>query len=302
MSDVERVEQGTRWVFTLNNYSDADITVLYQLGQTVKYLVFGKEVGTSGTPHLQGFIVFHSNTRRNAAKLLISNRAHLQVARGSAEQASLYCKKDNDFTEFGSLPAPRGRPCSATAVLEWILAQSSRPTRSQVSLVFPKYGLHCGRIDQFIEDVYPRVFTVPGDFRPHQQSLHDRLLEPPDDTTIIFVVDPVGNTGKSWFTRKYFSLYPKDVQFLGVGKSTDIAHAIQPDKRVFFFDVPRDSSQYLQYSPLEGLKNKVIFSPKYLSMTKMIDNDVHVVVFMNERPDMTKLSEHRYEVINWLNL
>jgi len=303
MEDLSRIQQGTRWVFTLHNYCNEDIINLTALGSRVKYLVFGREVcPTTGTPHLQGFVVFNSNTRRNAAKLLISHRCHLDPARGTPQEASTYCKKDDDFEEFGSLPASRGRPCTANLVLEYIQAQDRRPTRSQISLAFPKLGLYCGRIESFIDDVWDKPYVCPGEFRPHQQLLHDRLQEPADDTTVIVVIDPVGNTGKSWFTRKYFSLYPADVQFLGVGKSTDIAHAIQPDKRVFFIDVPRDSAQYLQYPPLEKLKDRIIFSPKYNSCTKMLEHNVHVVIFMNERPDMAKLSAHRWEIINWLNL
>jgi len=46
-----------RWVFTLNNYTDEDISALADAstvngGETFSYLVFGREVGESGIPYL----------------------------------------------------------------------------------------------------------------------------------------------------------------------------------------------------------------------------------------------------------
>lgn len=84
---------------------------------------------------------------------------------------------------------------------------------------------------------------------------------------------------------------------MSVGKRDDMAHAIDETKRVFIIDVPRGSMEYLQYSVLEMLKDKVVFSPKYESRTKIIPHNVHVVVMCNEQPDMNKLTRDRYNII-----
>jgi hypothetical protein len=48
-----------KWCFTLNNYTDEDMLMLSTLfPDTVKYLIYGREVGANGTPHLQGLFGF----------------------------------------------------------------------------------------------------------------------------------------------------------------------------------------------------------------------------------------------------
>jgi len=52
------------------------------------------EVGESGTPHLQGYVEMKSPCRLTAMKKLIP-QAHLEVSRGSKEQAIMYCLKED---------------------------------------------------------------------------------------------------------------------------------------------------------------------------------------------------------------
>lgn len=90
-----------RWVFTLNNWKADELAKI--LAVACVYLVVGREVGESGTPHLQGFIIFSTMNRLSALKK-ISDRAHWEPARGSTDQASDYCKKDGDYEERGTKP------------------------------------------------------------------------------------------------------------------------------------------------------------------------------------------------------
>lgn len=89
------------WCFTINNYSELDISAL--TGAISKYVIMGKEVGASGTPHLQGFIVLE-NVQRMSAMKKVHPTAHWEIAKGTAAQNRVYCSKDGDFIEQGEMP------------------------------------------------------------------------------------------------------------------------------------------------------------------------------------------------------
>lgn len=292
--------QSKRWCFTLNNYTAEEFASFITKGDdpSVVYMVFGREVGENGTPHLQGFIIFNRNFRFRRVKEFLSPRVHVEVTRGTSQQASDYCKKDGDFIERGVLPGPQGRTNRFDDFRDWVMSCDHKPTPSEVALQFPSIYLQYGRVMEWIDLVYGHKMTVPSPFRPYQQALADDLKEDADDRVVKFIVDEEGNKGKSFFVRKYF-LENSDTQVLSIGKRDDLAHCIDESKRVFLFDLPRSGAEFLQYSVLEQLKDGFIFSPKYNSRTKILSKKAHVCVFMNEQPDFTKLSEDRYEIINW---
>jgi len=94
----------TKWCYTVNNWTETDYATFAAID--CKYQVIGKETGDSGTPHLQGYIVFQTNKRISALKKLHPT-AHFEPAKGSHIQASDYCKKDGEFAEFGDFPSSR---------------------------------------------------------------------------------------------------------------------------------------------------------------------------------------------------
>lgn len=89
MSGVSR-----SWCFTLNNYQPQELQAL-RVSPLVSFLIMGKEVGASGTPHIQGYITLTKPSRLKAMKAL-NARAHWEVAR-CREASITYCKKDRDF-------------------------------------------------------------------------------------------------------------------------------------------------------------------------------------------------------------
>lgn len=87
--------------FTLNNYDDDDIKFL-QEELPCSYLVFGRETGVKGTPHLQGYVEF-ANSKPLAWIRKQLKGAHCEKRLGSASEAAAYCKKDKNFEERGEM-------------------------------------------------------------------------------------------------------------------------------------------------------------------------------------------------------
>lgn len=292
------MSQRKRWCFTLNNYTPAEYDRIIGNPDSFEYLVVGKERGESGTPHLQGFFILVTKLRLNQVKALISDRAHFEAARGTPEQASLYCKKDGEFFEHGELPQSQGKRTDFERLKDWIKQLDTPPAHRDIAEEFPSlWGRYRTSCLDFVELFGPRPNICEGEFKPWQRQLDDLINGPPNNRRVTFVVDPRGGKGKSWLTRYWYSKRD-DVQRLSIGKRDDLAFAIDSSKRLFVFDIPRGQSEFLQYSVLEQLKDQLVFSPKYQSSTKVLPHPPHVIVFMNERPDMTKMTRDRYHIFN----
>lgn len=298
--------QAKHWCFTLNNWTYDDISALVAAAPlpdnenpTFSYLVFGRELGESGTPHLQGFFSLCSKLRLRQCKALAGlQRAHLQIARGTPQQAATYCKKDGDFDEYGTLSTSQGKRSDWERLKDHIKDQDSAPTLKDLGEIFPSLvGRYPRSVQNFVHMYGRKPTLVDGPLRPWQRQLDDAVNLPPDDRSITFVVDENGKSGKSWLTRYWFSKRD-DMQRLSIGKRDDLAYAIDVTKRLFIFDIPRGSMEFLQYSILEQLKDQMIFSPKYESQAKILSDKVHVIVFSNEHPDRTKMTDDRYKIIN----
>ena len=292
------------FVFTHNNY-DAEVLQRYRdlLADDDKfhYAVFGQEIApTTGTRHLQGYVCFRTRTRIATVRRLFRG-AHVEIARGTPIQCRDYCKKDGDFTEFGrfdDIPF-QGKRTEFDKFKEWLLEQPSWPDDSHIAHNWTSLYIRYGKkLCELRDLICPRPTLETGSYNEGWQDELQQYLDesPEDDRKIRFYVDEEGNKGKTWFIRKWIS-DNNDAQCFGPGKRDDIAYAVNCTKRIFFFNIPRDNMQYLQYGILESIKDRLVFSTKYMPTTKILVHNPHVIVFCNEYPDMTKLSEDRYDII-----
>lgn len=284
------MSRAKHWCFTLNNYTDDNIEHILRNRNDFEYLIYGKEVGENGTPHLQGFVSF-VNRVRLAQCVNTVGQAHFSVAR-NVDNSIEYCKKEGNFIEIGTRTVAGGQRSDInsfkTAVLNGNL--DMKTLRMDFSEVVAKYPKFC---HDFVQDNLPKKNVDYFPLRVWQQELYNVLLKDPDKREVIFVVDPVGNAGKSWFAHYYTYLH-ENAQVLLPGKKADMSYALDPLIRVLFVDAPRSKQgEFLQYDFLEDVKNGYVFCSKYESRVKQM-NGCHVVVMMNEEPDMSKLSIDRY--------
>lgn len=117
------------WCYTLNNYTDED--VLNLKAAKCDYHVFGREVAPStGTHHLQGFIVFaEAKTITAVQKATKCPRISLSAKYKTStfKQASDYCKKEDEgYYESGVLPMdPKDKGAAAQEHYKQLRAAAS---------------------------------------------------------------------------------------------------------------------------------------------------------------------------------
>jgi len=88
---------------TWNNYTEENYQALVALD--TQYLIIGKEIGESGTPHLQAYFYFTSQRSfKSLQKQLYGAHIEPRMAKSTPAQAAEYCKKDGDFFERGVCP------------------------------------------------------------------------------------------------------------------------------------------------------------------------------------------------------
>ena len=125
-----QIAPSKRWVFTLNNYTQEHLNLLSAVVPQVciKYII-GKEIGDSGTPHLQGFCYFKDRVRPKS--VINIKEIHWEKALGN-DLSQNYCGKDDDVFLSKGIPKP--------VVL--ITREMLRPKQLEIA-------------DMFIEDEHP---------------------------------------------------------------------------------------------------------------------------------------------------
>lgn len=294
-----------RWCFTLNHYSDGEYDTIFpplqdgarRLNDLLEYACVGKEIGATGTAHLQGFICLRVRGRLASVRAILP-RAHWEVAR-SIEPAIEYCKKDGNFLELGTAPTSgnRGKRNDLDDFKKAV--QSGVRCRKELREEFSSI---CAQYPKFVESYLRDQFEPPPvevhPLRPWQQRMVDIANGEVDPRVIYFVVDEEGNSGKSWLAAYLEANFDKPVQVMKPGKLVDMAYEFIEETELFILDCPRaKQGDFIQYDFLESLKDGRIFSPKYESRTKRFVPP-HVFVFMNESPDMEKLSADRYVIVD----
>lgn len=296
---AKRIRQrAAGWCFTINNYTDNDIVTLQALyPDTVKYIVFGREVGENNTPHLQGYLHCINKKEFNSIKKLMPT-AHIEKIKGTPLEASTYCKKDGNFTELGELPNAKGGPQKRTDLLE--LANNWRTNKSHTLLKDePTWYIMMARIkEQVMQEeaealfakVKQRYETVQ--LYKWQQQMTNKLQKPVDPRAVYWLYDYEGNTGKSWYSR--FLVAHHNAIRLENGKNTDIKFAYN-GQSIVVFDFSRTIMGRVNYEAIESIKNGIFFNSKYQSGMKIFDSP-HVICLANFEPDLTKLSSDRWHV------
>ncbi|AUM61658.1 Rep [uncultured virus] len=141
------------WCFTVNN---PEFDILYPdglEGSGIQYLVYQKELGAEGTPHLQGYVYFRTTKKLSAIKKLTFRtperinrkpfeRAHLEISRGTPEENKTYCTKDDTRIagpwEMGEMPKKSGSRTDLADAINAVVASNGDMTAID-PVVFVRY-------------------------------------------------------------------------------------------------------------------------------------------------------------------
>lgn len=132
-------ERSRGWCWTINNPTGWDIVDIERLTEKSTYTIYGKEVGEEGTPHLQGYSYFKERKSFKQFKELLP-RAHIEKQKGSFAQAIDYCKKDDDWKEWGTPPSgPQGQKDKWKLVLRLAREGKLDDIEQQFPAIFLRY-------------------------------------------------------------------------------------------------------------------------------------------------------------------
>ena len=163
---------------------------------------------------------------------------------------------------------------------------------------------------------YAKGHNVPASYQPYktqnmlwlrqnmspwQKELYERVTQKADYRDILWVWEPIGNTGKTYFA-KYLHYFHGAIAT--GGKPSDMKHAIARWQQItghypviMIVDLARsDHISKDSFATLEQIKNAYFFSGKYQSEMVASICPPHIIVFSNTPPDRTAMSSDRWVV------
>lgn len=167
--------------------------------------------------------------------------------------------------------------------------------------------LYCCKTSTRKVGTFPRVlnYNIPVELKlitpdRHYQKMIIHIIESvPDERTVFWFYDRLGNTGKTQFTKYLLTKYK--IVYLSKGKYSDICHLMMNEdmniKNAVIIDLPRNNGNKVSYDAIEAIKGGMICSTKYEGGFKIF-NSPHVIIFSNELPETNKLSEDRWRVFD----
>ena len=277
---------GRTWMFTLNNYTDAQAEWCesYAENDSVIRMTVSKEVGDSGTPHLQGCITWKGTKRLAAVNKIL--KAHWTKADSPDDAHAYPCKADSEVI----VQCDKRNSGKRVDLEDMAKAVLECDTLHEVMLVPGVAKYH-----SWAEKLWTtRPLEAEGiaDFRPWQHALYLEMLQEPDDRKVIWYHDEAGGAGKTTMARHLITM---GAFYCRNGKTADLCYAYA-NQRIIVIDLARSVEGMVNYNVIETLKDGLMFSTKYMSATKVRKGPAHVVVMANFLPDMSKMSVDRWDI------
>lgn len=147
------------WCIVINNPTPTDEFGVKHLFKKAEYGICSREVGSQGTPHLQGYIRLSTPLSLQAMKKSLP-RANLQVAGGSDLENKTYCSKDGDILiEVGTM-SEQGRRNDLKEIA--MLIKNKEISMQELMFEYPDMYLRYSRsFEKMFAAVLPMRETLP---------------------------------------------------------------------------------------------------------------------------------------------
>lgn len=253
----KQISPAIRWCFTLNNYNEKDI-IFYSsiIKEYCKIGFFSKEVGKSGTPHLQGYVEFK---KKNRPVSKFGKGANWEKAVGNKIDNWNYITNNPDKGISQELAFSHGRVPKVIKIIEE---------------------------HQFFEWQKQALTLIQGEIDDRQiHWFYDTEGSVGKTAFCKYLAVNYGAIclgGKASDCRNGILEYMKNNE----GETPEIV----------LINIPRSfNSDYLSYEALENIKDMFFYSGKYEG-GMVCGNPPHLLVFSNEEPDYSKCSKDRWVV------
>jgi len=270
--------QRCRWVFTINNF-DTNLNVRSHLSNSnfkVKRSVWGYEVGEEETRHIQGYIEIERSVRLCFVKRIFPE-AYWDAARKGALENYEYCTKGGVFDCVGDFSdvlkktrGNRSRPASVPLILRGLM-DPMKKHQIVASKEYAEKFLYYEKTRSYFSKLKDSIsyFDKWKSFAlfPWQHTILKMIIKQ-SDREVLWVVDHVGNTGKSFLANVLNIMYG----FTLLNQTLSI-HDIGPmlaDVKGFVLDIPRPKLNSFDYGFLECVKNGYMASGKYTNIINTI--------------------------------
>ena len=300
-----------RWAFTLNNYDvEEPWKTMEELPEqkTLKYIVAGKEFAPStGTRHLQGYLEYFNcrsfqGTTRHLHEIFGGN-CHLEVAHSSLNENYLYCTKEDKYPFVFKGTKKDSTKTEKSDIGEMAEVAAKEGTEACKEVYRMEYYIQKQAIDKAANALRSDIALKKlkeefetATLKPWQHVVM-KLVEIQGNREILFVIDDIGNQGKTWLTQ-YMTIIHEGQCFDSTNKK-DVAYALNPEKNTFIFDVTRATEPKMSLQILESIKNGIVFSGKYESGTKIVSN-AKVILMANSFNELheAQLSVDRFMILH----
>lgn len=257
-SKSKQISPAIRWTFTLNNYTDEQISAIVPvIKEKCRLGIFGKEIcPTTGTPHLQGYIEFKTKSR--PLNLFGIKAMHWEKAKGNRLSNRIYCSKEDNNTWCHGTKPPRVKK--------------------------PLKTLKEDQLYKWQKDICRELDNEPND--------RDILWY----WSVEGGVGKTQFCKYLSHTRGAICLHGKGSdQRNGVLNYMENNDMCAPE--IILVPIPRSqASQFVSYGALESLKDMYFYSGKYEG-GMVNENSPHLIVFANEPPDESQMSPDRWRIV-----